>query len=105
MTISSTGQQDEVYQNLPHFPVYPAIQNKGGNPVQIQCIFNWYGLCCLWEFWYFIEIRWTDNKKVENENRIFKFKFTILHLQIQKQASIHCQQSCIPSVLQYNNNL
>lgn len=39
MLISSTGNQDEIYQNLPIFPIFPVIQNKGSTPVQIQCIF------------------------------------------------------------------
>lgn len=39
---NSSGGQDEIYQNLPNFPIYPAIQNKGSNPVQIQCVFSWY---------------------------------------------------------------
>lgn len=38
--LSSTSNQEEVYQNLPYLPIYPALQNKGSHPVQIQCSFT-----------------------------------------------------------------
>ena len=32
---NSTGSQDEVFQNLPNYPIYPAIQNKGNSSVNV----------------------------------------------------------------------
>jgi hypothetical protein len=33
---SSNSNQDEIYQNLPSFPLFPTIQNKGNNQVLVK---------------------------------------------------------------------
>lgn len=38
---SSTNSQDEVFQNLPNYPIHPTIMNKGNSAVNIVYNFLW----------------------------------------------------------------
>lgn len=33
---NSTSNQEEVYQNLPNFPLFPTIQNKGSGQILVR---------------------------------------------------------------------
>lgn len=34
--INSTTNKEEVYQNLPNFPLFPTIQNKGSGQILVK---------------------------------------------------------------------
>ena len=54
----STNNQDEVFQNLPNYPVYPTIQNKGNSSVNIMYNFTWFFfvIFCMFFLYFHVEL-------------------------------------------------